>query len=81
MLIPPVIASTLIMKWVNLEAYKRSAFGKYIRSYMTPFVVGLRALGTIITHVGAWYRKPYLIPLGLAIVLLGWLRGILWPKT
>jgi hypothetical protein len=80
LLVPPIIVSTLIIKWVDLEAYKQSAFGRYIRAYMTPLVVVVRILGTVVTHIGAWYRKPVLIPLGLMIVLLGWLRGILWPK-
>lgn len=80
LLVPPIIASTLIIKWVDLEAYKQSAFGRYIRAYMTPPVVAMRLLGTIVTHLGAWYRRPVLIPLGFMIVLLAWLRGILWPK-
>ncbi len=80
LLVPPIIASTLIIKWVDLEAYKQSAFGRYIRAYMTPSVIMVRALGTVLTHLGAWYRRPVLIPLGLVIILLGWLRGILWPK-
>ncbi len=80
LLVPPIIVSTLIIKWVDLEAYKQSAFGRYIRAYMTPLVVAVRLLGTVVTHLGAWYRKPVLIPPGLLIVLLGWLRGILWPK-
>jgi hypothetical protein len=80
LLVPPVIVSTLIIKWVDLEVYKQSAFGRYIRTYMTPPVVAVRLLGTVVTHIGAWYRKPILIPLGLLIVLLAWLRGILWPN-
>jgi hypothetical protein len=61
LLVPPIIASTLIIKLVDLEAYKQSAFGRYIHAYMTPFVVVVRLLGTVITHLGAWYRKPLLI--------------------
>ncbi len=78
--LPPIIASLLIMRWVDLEPYKHSAFGNYLRIYMTPSVVAIRVLGTIITHVGAWYRKPFLIPLGLGLVVLGWVRGVLWPR-
>jgi hypothetical protein len=38
LLVTPVILSTLIITWVDLEAYKQSAFGRYIRaSYMTPW--------------------------------------------
>ena len=80
-LVPPVIASTLIMRLANLETYKQSAVGRYIRDYMTPFAVTIRILGTVITHVGAWNRKPALIPLGLITVLLGWLQGKLLPNT
>jgi hypothetical protein len=80
-LAPPVIASALVMRLANLETYKQSALGRYIRDYMTPSAVAIRILGTVITHVGAWYRKPALIPLGLMMVLLGWLQGKLLPNT
>ena len=71
MFVPPIIASLLIIELVNLEIYKQSAFGQYIRIYMTPSVVIVRLLGTVVTHVGAWYSIPTLIPLGHIIVLLG----------
>jgi hypothetical protein len=80
LLVPPVIVSTLVVTWVDLEAYKQSAFGRYIRTYMTPLAVTVRLLGTVVTHLGAWYHRPFLIPVGLVIVLLAWLRGILLPK-
>ena len=80
LLLPPIIISTLIMNLADLEKYKQSAFGRYIRTYMTTPVVLVRISGTVITHIGAWYRLPALIPLGLATVLLGWLRGVLLPK-
>ena len=78
--LPPIIISLLIMRWVDLEPYKRSAFGKYIQKYMTPSVVALRVLGTVITHLGAWYRRPLLVPVGVGMVVIGWLRGVLWPR-
>jgi hypothetical protein len=78
--VPPVLASALIIRFANLEKYKQSAFGRYIAVYMTTPVVVVRVLGTVLTHIGAWYRIPILIPLGWMTVLLGWLRGILWPK-
>jgi hypothetical protein len=67
--------------WVDLEAYKPSAFGRYLRTYMTPSAVMMRLLGTVATHLGAWYRRPSLIAPGLVIILLAWLRGILWPGS
>ncbi len=80
MVVPSVIASMLIMRLANLETYRQSALGRYIRENMTPSAVALRILGTVITHVGAWFRKPMLIPLGLATVLLGWMQGKLLPN-
>jgi len=80
LVVPPIIVSTLIITWVDLEPYKQSALGRYVRAYMTPSAVMVRLLGTVVTHIGAWYRRPVLIPLGLVIVLLAWLRGILLPK-
>lgn len=76
--LPPIIVSLLIMRWADLEPYKRSAFGKYVQKYMTPSVVALRVLGTVITHLGAWYRRPLLMPVGLGMVVIGWGRGVLW---
>ena len=77
--VPPMIVSTLIMRWANLETYRQSALGRYISEYMTPSAIALRVLGTIITHTGAWFRKPTLIPLGLLTVLLGWFQGRFLP--
>jgi hypothetical protein len=78
--LPPIIASLLIMRWVDLGPYKHSAFGNYLRTYMTPSVVAMGVLGTIITHLGAWYRRPFLLPVGLGLVAVGWLRGVLWLR-
>ena len=79
-LVPPIIASALIINVVDLEPYKQSTFGRYVRTYMTAPAVALRIVGTVVTHIGAWTRKPALIPVGLGLVLFGWTRGILWPN-
>ncbi len=75
-IIPSVIVSVIMIKWVNLEKYKQSAVGRYLTINMTPFAVTLRILGTIISHIGAWYQ-PWLIPLGEGSVTLGWTLGLM----
>ncbi len=75
--VPPMIVSFLLMRFANLEPYKQSSAGRYISVAMTPSAIMMRILGTIITHLGAWYRIPTLIPTGLGIVLAGWLKGLL----
>ncbi len=69
----------IIIKWVPLEKYKHSVLGQYIDRYMTSAMRLLRLGGFIAMAVGAWYHVVGLIPLGLVVVLLGWLRGILFP--
>ena len=80
MFVPPVIASALIINLVDLDPYKHSPFGRYVRDYMTPLVVAVRVLGTVVTHIGAGLRQPALIPIGLAMVLLAWLSGVIAPQ-
>jgi len=75
-LVPPVVVSSIMLKWTNLEKYKQSAAGRYIKSNMTPLAVALRILGTIVSHLGAWYQ-PLVIPLGEGLVVLGWTVGLL----
>ncbi|MGB8310981.1 MAG: hypothetical protein WCE81_03835 [Halobacteriota archaeon] len=80
-IVPPVIVSTVIIKWAPLEGYKHSALGRYIDRYMTSAMRLVRLGGMIVMSIGAWYHVVVLIPLGLIVVLLGWLRGILFPVT
>jgi hypothetical protein len=75
-IIPSIIVSVIMIKWANLEKYKQSTVGRYIKVNMTPLAVTLRILGTIVSHAGAWYQ-PWLIPLGEGIVVLGWTLGLL----
>ncbi len=80
-LIPPVVASWAIMRFVNLEPYRQSAFGHYIRHYMTPPIQGLRLAGFGLLGFGAWVHRAWLIPAGLDVILLAWLRGIIFPDS
>jgi hypothetical protein len=78
-LVPPVLSSILVIRYVDLEPYKRSAFGRYVERYMTREMEGVRLAGYLIMALGAWYSRPWSEPLGLLIVLFGWFRGILFP--
>ncbi len=79
MLVPPVIASFFIVRFVDLEPYKRSRAGHYIKRYMTPAMVTVRLTGLIPIVIGGWYHRRWLIPLGVVITLFGWFRGLLFP--
>ncbi len=47
---------------------------------MTRFIEMVRLAGYLVMALGAWYHVFWLIPLGVGIALLGWLRGVLLPK-
>ena len=76
-----IIVSTLIMRFANLEPYKQSAQGRYVQRYMaSPGITALRLTGLGVMCVGAWLRLFWPIPLGLAIVVLAWLNGLIFPS-
>ena len=73
---PPVIASALLLRFADLEPQKNSAFGRYVRRMMTRPVEATRILGDLVMVIAAWYRAPFGIAAGAAIVLLAWLSGV-----
>jgi len=75
--LPPVVASAVILRYAELEPYERSRVGRYVRRHMTPAMQALRLAGAVVMMLGAWYRRPWLLPAGLCIILFGWLRGLL----
>ncbi len=80
MLIPPIVVSLLIVRFLNLEKLKHSTFGKYILGSMTTNMEMVRLAGYVLAVFAAWYHFGWLILLGLMIVFYGWLRGFLVLK-
>ena len=73
----PLIGSLTVIHYVNLESIKASPIGHYLHRYMTPAFEKLRLVGDIITIMGAWYRLPWLIVVGLMVILAAWLNGMI----
>lgn len=78
MFVPAILVSILIIRYVDLEPYKRSSFGRYVERYMTKEMQAVRLAGYLIMSLGAWHRRPWFIPVGLLVVLFGWLCGKLF---
>ena len=74
-LVPPIVVSTLLIKFANLERQRASAFGHYVQRYMTGAMETLRLVGYVMMAVGAWYEELWIIVFGLAIILAAWLNG------
>jgi hypothetical protein len=72
---PPILASAILVPFGNFERQRDSAFGRYIAWHMTRSIEAIRFSGDIVMALGAWYRLPLAIVVGLVIVLLGWASG------
>jgi hypothetical protein len=77
--VPPLIATALVLRFADLEALKQSAFGAYVQRYMTPAMQLLRVCGFLIMAVAAWNHVPFAILAGLAVIVVGWLKGVIMP--
>ena len=80
-LVPAPIISFILVRFADLEKYKESSFGKYIRKYMTRQAEAIRFAGYAVMAIGAWYHSIWLVLLGLIIILFGWLRGLIFRDS
>jgi hypothetical protein len=76
--VPPVVVSLAMLRWMpDLEKLKRSAFGRYIKKYMTPFIELTRLLTLVPMAYGAWNHDFRFIVSGLVIVVVAWCNGLI----
>ncbi len=80
MFVPPIVMSTLLLATQDFTWIRDSAVGRYLKRSMTHAMEAVRLAGTLPMVFGAWYHLPWLIALGLPIVLFGWVRGLLFPR-
>ena len=67
------------MRWTpDLEGIKRSAFGRYVKRYMTPVAETVRFLTLLPMGYGAWIHHVGYIVLGLVVLLFAWCYGLIW---
>jgi hypothetical protein len=79
---PSILVSAWLLRFADpagLDHLRASAFGRYVRRYMTPAMQALRLAGFAIMAAGAWNHRAWLICAGLAAILLAWARGVIWP--
>lgn len=80
-LIPPVVATLLIMRYANLEKQKNSAFGHYILNSMPRWAETLRLLGYAFMGTGAWVHLPWMIAVGMLVIVFAWTNGLILRRT
>ena len=75
-LAPPIIASLAVIYAFDLDPQRQSAFGHYLKRTMTHAIEAIRLMGDIVMVLGAWVHSVSLIGVGSAIVVAGWLSGV-----
>ncbi len=76
--LPSLLSAAIIIRYVNLDRYRDSAFGQYFGKHMGRPVAWARIAGLISMGYGAWQHWPFLIVIGSAIVLLFWGSGLFY---
>jgi len=76
-LAPPIIASLAVIYAFDLDPQRQSAFGQYLKRTMTHAIEAIRLIGDIVMVLGAWFHSVPLIGAGLAMVVGGWLSGVI----
>lgn len=73
--VPSIVITVILLRWADLEPYRRSAFGQYVRRFMTRRVEAARFAGLVPLWGGAWLGRPWLIAAGAAWIVGCWLWG------
>jgi hypothetical protein len=67
----------MVIRFEDIEPYKKSRVGVYLSRYMTRTAEGVRLAGDLISVFAAWYLSPLGIAAGLLLVLAAWSYGLL----
>jgi hypothetical protein len=75
-LLTPLLVSAVLVHEADLERYRASAMGAYLRRFMPPWVQAMRFFGVGVAFYAAWYHFPAGVISGLALVAICWANGI-----
>ncbi len=75
-LLPPLLVSAVLLQEGNLERYRSSSMGAYLRRFMPPWVQAVRLFGVALAFYASWHHVPAGIYGGLALVAVCWANGI-----
>jgi hypothetical protein len=78
-LVPSVVVSAVMLWRVDLEPWARTPVGRYVARFMTRRVEALRGAGQLLMWAGAALHIVWWLPLGMMVVLFGWLKGFWTP--
>lgn len=79
--LPSLVISAVLLRWADLEPYRRSAAGRYIARFMTRRVELARLVGLLPLWGGAWIQRAAVIAFGIAWIGGCWLWGLRAPMS
>jgi hypothetical protein len=74
--LPPVLVSAVLIREADLERYRSSPMGAYLRRFMPPWVQAVRLFGAGVVLYAAWHQVPAGVYGGLALVAACWANGL-----
>jgi hypothetical protein len=77
--VPSIVITSVLMRFSDLERYRRTSLGVYVAHHMPAKVVGERVVGQLLVWVGAATHVPWLLPFGYFVIVLAWLNGLWAP--
>ena len=79
--IPSTVVSLILIARYDLEKYKDSAFGTYLRRNMASKSSDwIRFAGFVVMLTGGWINMLWLAAAGFLIILFVWTKGLLLAK-
>ena len=80
-LVAPVLVSAVLVQEADLEGYRSSGMGAYLRRFMPPWVQAVRHFGIALAFYASWYDVPAGVIGGLALVAVCWGAGAVRDGT
>ena len=74
--VPSIIVTAALLRWSDLERYRASRFGRYVRGFMTRRVEVARLAGLLLLWLGAWSRRPLAMIAGVVWIIGCWMWGL-----
>lgn len=78
--IPSLFVSMIVMRFVDLEKIKNSAFGRYYKRTYKQSIDLYRFGGFVIMALGSWYHSLPGAAVGLAVIVVTWTYGLFQKK-
>jgi hypothetical protein len=74
--IPSLFVSMIVMRFVDLEKIKNSAFGRYYKRTYKQSLDLIRLAGFVVMALGSYYHLLPVAGVGLAIIVITWTYGL-----